>query len=286
MADLAEPPVDRVPSRLTQEGEPRGATMTSPPRTTTRQRVQSAETGAEVLKALARLGPSSSLSSISDLTGMAAAKVHRYLQAMIASGLAAQDKQTGRYQLGPEAVTIGLAALANIDVVGNVSDMLPELRDDIGHTCFLAVWGNHGPTVVRVLENVGQVTILTRVGSIMPLLTSATGLLFAAYLPPSERDPIAASEPQALRDQLSDPQSPLCARLDEIRRERRSSIQGLMVPGVGAMAVPIFNARMEVAAVVTTMGPEAAFDVSAAGPIATKLSAFGRMASARLGASS
>src|SRR5580692_2336796 len=191
MSDLAEPPVHRVPSRLTQDGDSRGTTMTSTTRTNTRQRVQSAETGAEVLKALARLGPSTSLSRISEYTDMAAAKVHRYLQAMIASGLAAQDKQTGRYQLGPEAVTIGLAALANIDVVGNISDMLPELRDDIEHTCFLAVWGNHGPTVVRVLENVGQVTILTRVGAIMPLLTSATGLLFAAFLPPSERDAVA-----------------------------------------------------------------------------------------------
>jgi DNA-binding IclR family transcriptional regulator len=260
--------------------------MTSSTRTNTRQRVQSAETGAEVLKALARLGPSAALSSISEFTGMAAAKVHRYLQAMIASGLAAQDKQTGRYQLGPEAVTIGLAALANIDVVGNISDMLPELRDSIHHTCFLAVWGNHGPTVVRVVENVGQVTILTRVGAVMPLLTSATGLLFAAFMPPSERDPIAATEPQALQDALHDPKSALSARLDEIRRERRSAIQGLMVPGVGAMAVPIFNARMEVAGVVTTMGPEAVFDVSPDGPIATTLSEFGRAASSRLGAPS
>ncbi|RKP47696.1 IclR family transcriptional regulator [Pararobbsia silviterrae] len=260
--------------------------MTSSTRTNSKQRVQSAETGAEVLKALAKLGPSASLSRISEYTDMAAAKVHRYLQAMIASGLAAQDKQTGRYQLGPEAVTIGLAALANIDVVGNVSDMLPELRDEIHHTCFLAVWGNHGPTIVRVVENVGQVTILTRVGAIMPLLTSATGLLFAAFLPPSERDPIARTEPQALQDQLHDPKSELSMRLERIRLDRRSAIQGLMVPGIGAMAVPIFDARMDVAAVVTVMGPEAVFDVSPDGPIATSLSNFGRAASVRLGAPS
>jgi DNA-binding IclR family transcriptional regulator len=258
--------------------------MTSSTRTGTRQRVQSAETGAEVLKALARLGPSASLSRISEVTGLAAAKVHRYLQAMIASGLAAQDKLSGRYYLGPEAVTIGLAALSQIDVVGGISELLPDLRDEIQHTCFLAVWGNHGPTVVRVMENVGQVTVLTRVGSIMPLLRSATGLTFAAYMPTSERDPIAAQEPEDLQLELRDPASTLCKLLDRIRADRRATIEGLMVPGIDAMAVPIFDARMEIAAVVTTMGPQNGFDVRPDGRVAVALSALGIAASRRLGA--
>ncbi len=258
--------------------------MTSSTRTGTRQRVQSAETGAEVLKALAQLGPSATLSGISEVAGMAAAKVHRYLQAMIASGLAAQDKQSGRYYLGPAAVAVGLAALAQIDVVGGISEMLPELRDEIQHTCFVAVWGNHGPTVVRVVESVGQVTVLTRVGSIMPLLRSATGLTFAAFTRESEREPIVLTEPEPLQRELRDPASALSQRLDMIRRERRSTIQGLMVPGIDAMAVPVFGARMEIAAVVTAIGPHDGFDVEPDGPIATKLAAFGAAASARLGA--
>lgn len=258
--------------------------MTSSTRTGSRQRVQSAETGADVLKALARLGPSASLSAISEITGLAAAKVHRYLQAMIASGLAAQDKLSGRYYLGPEAVTIGLAALAQIDVIGGISELLPDLRDEIQHTCFLAVWGNHGPTVVRVMESVGQVTVLTRVGSIMPLLRSATGLTFAAYVPASEREPIAAQEPEALQLELRDPGSALCALLEQIRTERRATIEGLMVPGIAAMAVPVFDARMDVAAVVTALGPQNGFDVKPHGRVATALNALGVVASKRLGA--
>jgi DNA-binding IclR family transcriptional regulator len=259
-------------------------TSSKPPRATSRQRVQSAETGAEILKALARLGPAATLTRLSEAAGMAPAKAHRYLQAMMASGLAAQEKQSGRYTLGPEAVAIGLAALAQIDVVGGLSEMLPELRDETGHTCFIAVWGNHGATVVRVMETVGEVTVLTRTGSIMPLLRSATGLAFAAFLPQAERDAIAVGEPQALQDELSNAISPLSIRLEAIRQSRLSIVQGLMVPGIDAMAVPIFNAQREVTAVITAIGPDNSFDPAPDGQLARQLTAFGERASLRIGA--
>lgn len=257
---------------------------TSSNRATSRQTVQSAEIGAEVLKALARLGPAASLTSLAESAGMAPAKAHRYLQAMIASGLAAQEKQSGRYTLGPEAIKIGMAALAQIDVVGSISESLPDLRDDTEHTCFVAVWGSQGATVVRVMESIGEVTVLTRPGAKMPLLRSATGLTFAAWLPPRERDADAAREPAELQAQLHDPASPLCERIESIRQSGLSLVQGLMVPGIDAMAAPVFGARSEIVAAVTLIGTDNSFDPSPDGPLARKLSAFAKDASARLGA--
>lgn len=215
---------------------------------------------------------------------MAPAKAHRYLQAMIASGLAAQEKHSGRYTLGPEAIKIGMAAIAQIDVVGSISDMLPDLRDDTGYTCFIAVWGGLGATVVRVMETIGEVTVLTRTGAHMPLLRSATGLMFATWLPPQERDAEAAREPAELQEQLLDPASPLCARLESIRQSGISTVQGLMVPGIDAMSAPVFGARSEIVAVVTLIGTDNGFDRSPEGTLAQKLTAFARAASAKLGA--
>lgn len=253
-------------------------------RKTPRTRVQSAETGAEILKALASLGPSVTLSRLSEVAGVAPAKAHRYMQAMIVSGLAAQEKQSGRYMLGPAAISIGLAALAQIDVVGNLSDMLPDLRDETAHTCFLAVWANHGPTVVRVVEMVGEVTVLTRAGAIMPLLRSATGLMFAAHVLPQERAPVVKAEPEALQAELEATGSPLNERLARIRTEGLSVVEGLMVPGIDAMAVPVFDAHRQLAAVITAIGPDNGFDPSPEGELARQLKQFGRTASRRLGA--
>ena len=87
---------------------PADTTDTSPKR---RQRVQSAETGMTILKALARLGGAASLTAIAAECGESAAKVHRYLSSLTSEGLVAQHPATQHYHLGPEAVRIGLAAL-------------------------------------------------------------------------------------------------------------------------------------------------------------------------------
>src|ERR1700712_5152624 len=116
------------------------------PANTKPQKVQSGEIVTEILKALAQLTPSTSLSKLAEHVGMPAAKVHRYLQALIASGFAEQDPVNTHYALGREALIVGLAALGRLDVLKVALPHLETLRDALNETCFLAVWGNKGPT--------------------------------------------------------------------------------------------------------------------------------------------
>ncbi len=67
-----------------------------------------------------------------------------------------------------------------MDVLKSAAAPLAELRDVLNETCFLAVWGNRGATVVQVEQAVRAVTVVTRVGSVLPLLGPSTGLVFAA----------------------------------------------------------------------------------------------------------
>jgi predicted transcriptional regulator len=82
-----------------------------------KQKVRSAEVGTDILKALAELSPSTSLSRLAEHVQMPASKVHRYLQALIASGFAEQNSATNHYGLGREALRVGLAALNSMDVL-------------------------------------------------------------------------------------------------------------------------------------------------------------------------
>ena len=75
---------------------------------------------------------------------MPASKVHRYLQALIASGFAEQDPATNHYGLGREALRVGMAALGSIDVLKVAALPLSQLRDELNESCFIAVWGNQG----------------------------------------------------------------------------------------------------------------------------------------------
>ncbi len=169
----------------------------SPAETSGKQKVRSAEVGTDILKALAELSPATSLSRLAEHVGMPASKVHRYLQALIASGFAVQDASTNHYSLGREALRVGLAALDSMDVLKSAAAPLAELRDVLNETCFLAVWGNRGATVVQVEQAVRAVTVVTQVGSVLPLLGSSTGLVFAAFLPERE---VAGGAAQELED--------------------------------------------------------------------------------------
>ncbi|MCZ7176048.1 hypothetical protein NK362_24250, partial [Salmonella enterica] len=91
----------------------------------------------------------------------------------------------------------GLAALGSMDVLKVGALPLAELRDELNETCFLAVWGNQGATVVHIEPAVRAITVVTQLGSVLPLLSSSTGLVFSAYLPSRETVELREREIQA-----------------------------------------------------------------------------------------
>lgn len=234
--------------------------------------VQSAALAMQALQALADCAPSASLSAIAAVANMPAPKLHRYLQAMIATGFATQDAAGGRYALGPAAISLGLAAMARLDVQGCAAEELPRLRDATGLTAFFAVWGNKGPTIVRVCEPAGAVTIVSRPGSVLPLESSATGQAFCAFLQPGALP--AAGVPDA-------------ARLAAIRAQGFAAISGTVLAGIDAAAAPVFAppalASHGLAGVFTILGPRGTLDARAGGPVMTALREAAFAASTRLG---
>ena len=251
--------------------------------TTGKQKVRSAEVGTDILKALAELSPSTSLSRLAEHVQMPASKVHRYLQALIASGFAEQNRVTNHYGLGREALRVGLAALNSMDVVKVAAAPLSELRDDLNETCFLAVWGNQGATVVHIEPAVRAVTVVTQLGSVLPLLSSSTGLVFNAFLPDRETRELRALELSS--EHLHPLKAPeayeqLC---EKIRERGLHVVHGLLMPGVDALSAPVFDATGKVAAVLTVVGPASLFHPDQQGPAASRVLAASQAISWRMG---
>jgi len=251
--------------------------------TARRQKVQAAEVGTDILTALAELAPATSLSRLAEHVGMPASKVHRYLQALIASGFAEQDAATNHYGLGQAALFVGLAALGRLDVVKAATPHLAELRDELNETCFLAVWANHGPTVVHVEQAVRAVTLVTQVGSVLPLLGSSTGLVFNAFLPDAETAGLRDQELQAPRAPSS---ADLQAAMERLRQTHVQSVQGLLMAGVNALSAPLFSGGQRIRGVITVVGTEPGFMAEPDGKAAQSLLQAARKVSARMGAQS
>jgi DNA-binding IclR family transcriptional regulator len=207
--------------------------------------------------------------------------VHRYLQALIASGFAEQDPQTNHYGLGRAALFVGLAALGRLDVVKLATPHLAQLRDELNETCFLAVWGNRGPAVVHVEQAIRAVTLVTQVGSVLPLLGSSTGLVFNAFLPNAETALLREEE-------LKLPSSPSAATLamamSELQRTHIQPVHGLLMAGVNALSAPLFSSDRRLAGVITIVGAAPGFMAEADGLAAQRLLAAAHAISTRMGA--
>lgn len=255
----------------------------SNPDSSGKQKVRSAEVGTDILKALAELSPSTSLSRLAEHVQMPASKVHRYLQALIASGFAEQNAATNHYGLGREALRVGLAALNSMDVLKVAALPLAELRDDLNETCFLAVWGNQGATVVHIEAAVRAVTVVTKLGSVLPLLSSSTGLVFNAFLPDRETADLRELELTTEQPHPLQAAEAYTAISEQIRERGLHFVHGLLMPGVDALSAPVFDATGKVAGVLTVVGPTSLFQANENGPAAQQLLAAAHAISWRMG---
>lgn len=251
-----------------------------------RRRVQSAEVGMGILKALARLGGAASLTAVAQAVGESTAKVHRYLASLVEEGLVAQDTASQRYVLGQEAILIGLAALRQSDPIRAGEPALVRLRDELGVTCFIAVMGNQGPTILRIEEPALPVVVNVRAGSVLPLLLSATGQVFLAWSDGESLDDQARREwdgaTPAQRAQLK-ARDPVAALRKRVRELGSASVEGLLSAGISAVAAPIRQHHGQVAAVLTALGASGGFDAAPAGRIATRVRQEADAISAALG---
>lgn len=261
-----------------------GAVATAPRER--RQRVQSAQTGMAVLKGLARLGGRASLSGLAASVGESPAKVHRYLVSLIEEGLVAQDPSTQQYLLGAEAMMIGVAAMRQADPVRIAEPALVRLRESLEVTCFVAVMGNKGPTIIRFEEPGLPVTVNVRVGSVMSLLWSSTGRVFLGLLDDTRvlgqaQDELAHADADLRR--TLDANDPVGALRRDVQAAQCASVRDTNLKGISAVSAPIFDQTGKLCAALTALGASGGFDASPDGPVGQALRAEAATASRLLG---
>ena len=247
--------------------------------------VQSVEVAARILKALALGGGALPLKDLAIATGLARAKVHRYLTSLRNAGLVSQNLETSHYQIGPEAVAIGLVGLRRVNPVAEICNTLPALRDQINQTVTVAVWSEVGPVIAAMQESDNWITMNIRVGSRLPILTTAIGRTFLAHLPEGLVRPLVASEREEAQSRGNS--VPSAAEINELTREirsrRLSRAPSALLPGVDAIAAPVFDYRGSLVAVMCVVARSEAKITGWSGSAVRALTETADRLSARLG---
>jgi DNA-binding IclR family transcriptional regulator len=263
---------------------------TTPDGDKARAGIQSVEVGFALLDVLAQAPGPLMLRDLASAAGMSAAKAHRYLVSFQRLNLVVQDANT-RYELGPATLRLGLATLSRLDAVKLARERLPTLMDQTGHTLALAVWGNRGPTLVHWQEMPLAMPVSLRLGDVMPLLSSATGRCFAAFIghggaADKARPMIDAELALARKLGRSDlPSTPaqVQAMLNESRTQGLGRVVNVLLPGISGLCAPVFDADGHLVLGVVSLGSSATFDPEWQGPVAQSLRAFAGQLSTDLG---
>lgn len=246
------------------------------------QGIQSVEIGLGVLDALVNAGRAMPLGFIARSAGLSTSQARRYLVSLIRAGVAQQDTASGLYDLGAGALRIGLAALGRVDAVDLAAAALRKLTAETAEGGSLAIWGEHGATVIRWFrgEIPGPITI--GLGSIFPLYASATGRVFLAYLPEDatrhlldhELGPAAATREMRMEIRRSRAQ---------VRKQGYAALSGHFISEIRGLSAPILDAQGEIVAAIAIVGPPRAGGKGEADPSLSALLEASQAVSRQLG---
>lgn len=222
--------------------------------------IQSVEVGGRLLLALAAHPTPMSLKDLAAGAQLPPSRAHPYLVSYGRLGLVAQDPVSGRYALGPAALQLGLTALHQCEPVRVAEPVAEALAAQTGQAVAVAVWGNFGPTVVRMIDARQPLHVAMRAGTVMSPFGTATGRAFAAVIRPERLTGLmsATSLGAPARAKGDGAAGPHKAHIDEARADYAAHgcnrAVGRPIPGINAFSAPAFDHDGEAVLVLTLLG--------------------------------
>jgi len=171
------------------------------------------------------------------------ATVYRHLRALAKRGYVQQDPATQRYTAGVKLFVLGERLRDRFDVLGAARQEMVRLRDETGQAVTLSTLVENQVVVLELLQGHTIVEFGTRPGTALDLHASAHGKVALAFGPPGlieQCNPktMKAWTPQTLRTRAA-----LDRAVAQVRTRGYSTAANEVLPGVNALAAPIFDHR-------------------------------------------
>ena len=269
--------------------------------------IQSLDSTGELLAALVAAARPLNLRDLAAAAGMPPAKAFPHLVSLLKIGLLNRDA-AGCFEAGALALELGLIGLQRLSPTREAEPEVVELAASTAMSVAMAVLGPLGPTVVRLEESARPLHVSLRVGTVMSLVNTAIGRVFAAYVADDVRQGLLAQDHLRLAGvdkeeyfaatanrsakpalasgkDMASPQSAgqYAQRLAQIRAHGIDSALSRPVPGIDTLAAPVLDHTGSICLVLALMGPSGSFDSELTGGPAQTLRAATLRLSRRFG---
>ena len=213
--------------------------------------VQSLEIGLSVLDVLIDYNEPMMLKDVAQAMQMHPAKCHRYLVSLIRKNYARQLND-GRYGLGDRVHAMGaLGAVGHSgfnqnNILDRLTHIANEIKDTLNCGVQIAKWFSEGPIIIQSVEPDTAISIITRIGSRMPLTTSATGHLFASYQPDAVIKPLVIAEWKAKQEPaITEKWQNFNQLRAKVRTQGYATVTGDMLMGINAITIPVIIPQLD-----------------------------------------
>ncbi|WP_167772529.1 IclR family transcriptional regulator [Ramlibacter henchirensis] len=198
--------------------------------------VQAVGVAFAVLESLSQTPDAIGTSDLARRLGMTKARVHRHLSTLRLLGFVEKDSATDGYRLGWKSYKLGMAVAENFGLRRIAHRHLLRLHKDSGQTVALAMpAGPDAITVIETIEAPGVVAITVKPGSVIPAPTAALGRAILAFRDNTQEE----ASFQSIRDHW------YAVAINE------------RIPGVAALAAPVFDDSGRPVASVGVIGSQA-----------------------------
>ncbi|WP_343727344.1 IclR family transcriptional regulator [Burkholderia seminalis] len=237
----------------------------------------------DLLLALVSAGRALPLRDLAAAAGMPAAKAFPHLVSLQKIGLLSRD-DAGCFDGGPLAQALGLIAMQRVSPTRDAEAEIVALAAATDMSVAAATLGPLGPTVIRLEESARPQHVSLQVGTVMSLVNTAIGRIFASGMSEDVLADLLANEPVRLAGSRTAPDdAAFRARLAAIRADELDFAFDAPVPGIGTVAAPVFDHTGSIRLVIAIIGSSRGFPRGPDSDLAQALLAATRRLSWRFG---
>ncbi len=207
-----------------------------------------------IIEKMAEVGSPVGVSELARLLDVRKPLASRHLRTLRDLGYVGQDPATEKYSLTPRLFHIGHAIADRIDLLSAARRVMPELAATARLSVSVSRIEDEGVRILDILEFRSTIEISTPPGSLFDFVTSAQGKVAMAFLPDLLTAQIGSRatihtalgrdvDTAALRDELA-----------QVRTQGWAMSAQEVLPGVNALAAPIFDGTGALTGTIAVIG--------------------------------